>query len=34
MATLDEVANTAVFLASDRSTGINGCLLPIDAGLA
>jgi NAD(P)-dependent dehydrogenase (short-subunit alcohol dehydrogenase family) len=33
MATLEEVANTAVFLASNRSTGITGCLFPIDAGL-
>ena len=34
MATIEEVANTAVFLASDRSTGITGHVLPIDAGLA
>jgi NAD(P)-dependent dehydrogenase (short-subunit alcohol dehydrogenase family) len=34
MATVEEVANTAVFLASDRSTGITGCLFPVDAGLA
>jgi NAD(P)-dependent dehydrogenase (short-subunit alcohol dehydrogenase family) len=34
MVTIEEVANTAVFLASDRSTGITGCVFPIDAGLA
>ena len=34
MATTEEVANAAVFLASDRATGITGCLFPVDAGLA
>jgi NAD(P)-dependent dehydrogenase (short-subunit alcohol dehydrogenase family) len=34
MATAEEVANAALFLASDLSTGITGCLFPIDAGLA
>ena len=34
MATAGEVANAAVFLASDLSAGITGCLFPVDAGLA
>jgi NAD(P)-dependent dehydrogenase (short-subunit alcohol dehydrogenase family) len=34
MASIEDVANSAVFLASDRSTAITGCLFPIDAGLA
>jgi NAD(P)-dependent dehydrogenase (short-subunit alcohol dehydrogenase family) len=34
MASAEEVANAAVFLASDLSTGITGCLFPVDAGLA
>ncbi len=33
MATEEEVANTALFLASDLSSGITGRLFPIDAGL-
>ena len=34
MATEDEVAKTALFLASDNSSGITGQIFPIDAGLA
>jgi NAD(P)-dependent dehydrogenase (short-subunit alcohol dehydrogenase family) len=33
MATVDEVANAALFLASDLSSGITGHLLPVDAGI-
>ena len=33
MATAEEVAKTALFLASDLSSGITGRLFPIDAGL-
>jgi 3alpha(or 20beta)-hydroxysteroid dehydrogenase len=32
MATIDEVAGAALFLASDLSSGITGHLLPVDAG--
>jgi len=34
MATTDEVARTALFLASDQSSGITGQLISVDAGLA
>jgi enoyl-[acyl-carrier-protein] reductase (NADH) len=34
MAIEDEVAKTALFLASDDSSGITGQIFPIDAGLA
>lgn len=34
MASIDEVAKTALFLASDQSSGITGQLISIDAGLA
>jgi NAD(P)-dependent dehydrogenase (short-subunit alcohol dehydrogenase family) len=34
MATTDEVADAALFLASDLSSGITGHLLPVDAGFA
>ena len=34
MATEEEVAKTALFLASDDSSGITGQIFPIDAGLA
>jgi NAD(P)-dependent dehydrogenase (short-subunit alcohol dehydrogenase family) len=34
MATVDEVAGAALFLASDLSSGITGHLLPVDAGFA
>ena len=34
MATVEEVANAALFLASDLSSGITGHLLPVDAGMA
>ncbi|NUR76802.1 MAG: SDR family oxidoreductase [Thermoleophilia bacterium] len=34
MATIDEVAAAALFLASDLSSGITGHLLPVDAGIA
>jgi NAD(P)-dependent dehydrogenase (short-subunit alcohol dehydrogenase family) len=34
MATIDEVAGAALFLASDLSSGITGHLLPVDAGFA
>lgn len=34
MATEEDVAGAAVFLASDLSSGITGALIPIDAGLA
>jgi NAD(P)-dependent dehydrogenase (short-subunit alcohol dehydrogenase family) len=34
MATVDEVAGAALFLASDLSSGIAGHLLPVDAGFA
>jgi NAD(P)-dependent dehydrogenase (short-subunit alcohol dehydrogenase family) len=34
MATIDEVADAALFLASDLSSGITGHLLPVDAGFA
>jgi NAD(P)-dependent dehydrogenase (short-subunit alcohol dehydrogenase family) len=34
MATVDEVANAALFFASDLSSGITGHLLPVDAGFA
>ncbi len=34
IATEEEVANTAVFLASDLSTGISGQIVVVDAGLA
>jgi NAD(P)-dependent dehydrogenase (short-subunit alcohol dehydrogenase family) len=34
MATIDEVAAAALFLASDLSSGITGHLLPVDAGFA
>jgi NAD(P)-dependent dehydrogenase (short-subunit alcohol dehydrogenase family) len=34
MASESDVANTAVFLASDLSAGMTGALLPIDGGLA
>ena len=30
--TADEVAKTALFLASDLSTGVTGTVLPVDAG--
>jgi enoyl-[acyl-carrier-protein] reductase (NADH) len=33
IATVDEVAGAAVFLASDLASGITGHLLPVDAGL-
>jgi NAD(P)-dependent dehydrogenase (short-subunit alcohol dehydrogenase family) len=33
MATEDDVAGAALFLASDLSSGITGALLPVDAGL-
>jgi NAD(P)-dependent dehydrogenase (short-subunit alcohol dehydrogenase family) len=33
IATVDEVANAALFLASDLSSGITGHLLPVDAGM-
>ena len=33
LATADEVAKAALFLASDLSSGITGVLLPVDAGL-
>lgn len=33
MATEDEVAGAALFLASDLSTGMTGTILPVDAGL-
>ena len=33
MVTEDDVANAALFLASDLSSGITGALLPVDAGL-
>lgn len=33
IATADEVANAALFLASDLSSGITGQLLPVDAGI-
>lgn len=29
---VDEIGNTAVFLASNLSSGITGCLIPVDAG--
>jgi enoyl-[acyl-carrier-protein] reductase (NADH) len=34
LATEDEVANAAIYLASDLSSGFSGQLFPIDAGLA
>jgi len=34
LATADEVAKAALFLASDLASGISGELLPVDAGLA
>lgn len=34
MATIDEVAGAALFLASDLSSGVTGHLLPVDAGFA
>ena len=34
MATADEVAGAAIFLASELSGGITGQLIPVDAGLA
>jgi NAD(P)-dependent dehydrogenase (short-subunit alcohol dehydrogenase family) len=34
MATVDEVAGAALFLASDLSSGTTGHLLPVDAGIA
>lgn len=34
MATIDEVAGAALFLASDLSSGITGHLIPVDAGIA
>lgn len=34
MATEDDVAGAALFLASDLSSGITGALLPVDAGIA
>jgi NAD(P)-dependent dehydrogenase (short-subunit alcohol dehydrogenase family) len=34
MATIEEVAGAALFLASDLSSGITGHLLPVDAGFA
>lgn len=34
LATVDDVAKAALFLASDLSSGITGALLPVDAGLA
>jgi NAD(P)-dependent dehydrogenase (short-subunit alcohol dehydrogenase family) len=34
MATIEEVARAALFLASDLSSGITGHLLPVDAGFA
>ncbi len=33
MATVDEVADAVLFLASDLSSGITGQLLPVDAGI-
>jgi NAD(P)-dependent dehydrogenase (short-subunit alcohol dehydrogenase family) len=33
IATVDEVANAALFLASDLSSGVTGQLLPVDAGM-
>jgi NAD(P)-dependent dehydrogenase (short-subunit alcohol dehydrogenase family) len=33
IATVDEVANAALFLASDLSSGITGHLIPVDAGI-
>ncbi len=33
LATVDEVADAALFLASDLSSGITGHLLPVDAGI-
>jgi NAD(P)-dependent dehydrogenase (short-subunit alcohol dehydrogenase family) len=34
MATADEVAGAALFLASDLSSGVTGHLIPVDAGVA
>lgn len=34
LATVDDVAKAALFLACDLSSGITGALLPVDAGLA
>jgi len=34
IATVDEVAGAALFLASDQSSGVTGHLLPVDGGLA
>ena len=34
LATADEVARTAVFLASDLASGVTGQILPVDAGIA
>ena len=34
IATVDDVARTALFLASDLSAGMTGQILPVDAGLA
>jgi NAD(P)-dependent dehydrogenase (short-subunit alcohol dehydrogenase family) len=34
LATAEEVARTAVFLASDLASGVTGQVLPVDAGLA
>jgi enoyl-[acyl-carrier-protein] reductase (NADH) len=33
LASTDEVAKAALFLASDLASGITGVLLPVDAGL-
>jgi enoyl-[acyl-carrier-protein] reductase (NADH) len=33
IATVDEVAQVALFLASDLSSGMTGQLLPVDGGL-
>jgi NAD(P)-dependent dehydrogenase (short-subunit alcohol dehydrogenase family) len=34
MATVDDVAGAALFLASDLSSGVTGHLIPVDAGIA
>jgi enoyl-[acyl-carrier-protein] reductase (NADH) len=33
LASAEEVARTALFLASDLSSGITGAIIPVDAGL-
>ena len=34
MATIDDVAGAALFLASDLASGVTGHLIPVDAGIA